>query len=251
MKLANKCSSDHGREQRHRPRHSRGVRVTRRQARDPWTKQCDARSGRNDAGESALTVQGDVRRLDDLQRFSECSHQRFGKIDILVADAGIAKFAPVTSLSEALFDELCDTLFKGAFITVQKALPYLSEGASVILDGSADADKQGRVGTSIYTAAKTAVRALARSLSVELLPRRIRVNFLSPGHTPILTREGGSPGATPEQIAATITKLIPVGRRGTSAEMAKAMLFLASEDSGYCVGSELLVDGGLTQLVNP
>jgi len=204
-------------------------------------------------GSGALAVQGDVRRLEDLERLFTQVSQRFGKIDILVANAGIAKFAPVESLSEQLFDELSDILFKGAFFTVQKALPYLRDGASVVLVGSADADKQGRMLTSVYTAAKSAVRALARSLSVELLPRHIRVNVLSPGmtDTPIITREGGLPGATPEQIATTITKTIPLRRRGTPEEMAKAMLFLASDDSSYCVGSELMADGGMTQLVNP
>jgi NAD(P)-dependent dehydrogenase (short-subunit alcohol dehydrogenase family) len=139
------------------------------------------------------------------------------------------------------------------FFTVQKALPYLRDGASVILVGAADADKQGRMLTSVYTAAKSAVRALARSMSVELLPRRIRVNVVSPGmtDTPIITREGGMPGATPERIAEVITKTIPIRRRGTPEEMAKAILFMASDDSSYCLGSELMADGGLTQLVNP
>jgi NAD(P)-dependent dehydrogenase (short-subunit alcohol dehydrogenase family) len=178
---------------------------------------------------------------------------RFGKIDILVANAGIAKFAPVDSLSETIFDELSDILFKGVFFTVQRALPMLRDGASVVLVGASDADKQGRMLTSVYTAAKSAVRALARSLSVELLPRRIRVNVVSPGmtDTPIITREGGMPRATPEQIAAVITKTIPLRRRGTPPEVAKAILFMASDDSSYCLGSELMVDGGLTQLVNP
>lgn len=115
-----------------------------------------------------------------------------------------------------------------------------------------DADKQARFGTSIYTAAKAAVRSLARSLSVELLPWRIRVNVLSPGmtETPIITREGGPPGTTPEQIAA-ITQSIPLRRRGTPEEMAKAVLFLASDDSSFCLGMELTPDGGMTQLVKP
>jgi NAD(P)-dependent dehydrogenase (short-subunit alcohol dehydrogenase family) len=193
-------------------------------------------------GDGVLAVQGDVRTTADLQSLFELTARRFGPIDVLAANAGIAKFAPLAAFPEALFDELSDILFKGAFFTVQKALPYL-----------ADADKQGRAGTSIYTASKAAVRSLARSMSVELLSRRIRVNVLSPGmtDTPIITREGGPPGATPEQIAQVITKLIPVKRRGTPEEMAKAMLFLASDDSSYCIGSELLVDGGLTQLVNP
>jgi len=204
-------------------------------------------------GSDVLAVQGDVRSLGDLERLFKQVGAQFGKIDILVANAGIAKFAPVETLSEELFDELSGILFKGVFFTVQKALPYLRDGASVILVGSGDADKQGRVGTSIYIAAKAAVRSLGRSLSVELLSRRIRVNVLGPGmtDTPIIKREVGMPGVTPEQIAAAITKTIPLGRRGTPEEMAKAMLFLASDDSSYCLGSELLVDGGFSQLVNP
>jgi NAD(P)-dependent dehydrogenase (short-subunit alcohol dehydrogenase family) len=204
-------------------------------------------------GSDVLSMQGDVRNLGDLERLFEQTAKRFGKIDVLVANAGIAKFAPVDVLSEELFDELSDILFKGVFFTVQKALPHMHDGASIILVGSADSDKLGRIGTSIYSAAKSAVRSLARSMSVELLPRRIRVNVLSPGmtDTPIISREGGPPGMTPEQLAAVITSTIPLRRRGTSEEMAKAALFLASDDSSYCLGSEVLVDGGMTQLVNP
>jgi len=201
----------------------------------------------------ALAVQGDVRKLGDIDRLFEEAGKRFGKIDVLVANAGIARFAPAERLPEALFDELCDIHFKGAFFTVQRALPHLRDGSSVILVSACDADKQGRAGTSIYTAAKSAVRSLARSFSVELLPRRIRVNVLSPGmtDTPIITREGGPPGVTPEAIAEIITRSIPLRRQGTPEEMAKAMLFLASDDSSYCLGMELLCDGGLTQLINP
>ena len=208
---------------------------------------------RGSLGSDALVVQGDVRILADLERLFKQAGERFGKIDVLFANAGIAKFGPVESLSEELFDEVSDVLFKGVFFTVQKALPHMRDGSSIVLVGAADADKQGRVGTSIYTAAKAAVRALARSMSVELLPRRIRVNVLSPGKTdtPIITREGGPPGMTPAQLAAVITKTIPLKRRGTPEEMAKAALFFASDDSSYCLGSELVVDGGMTQLVNP
>src|SRR5215475_763017 len=204
-------------------------------------------------GKEALAAQGDVRKLSDLQRFFERVDERFGKIDVLVANAGIAKFAPVETMPEELFDELSDTHFKGAFFTVQKALPFLRDGASVILVSAADADKLGRVGTSVYSAAKAAVRELARSMSAELLERRIRVNVLSPGmtDTPIITREGGMAGATPEEIAAVITKTIPLQRRGGPEEIAKAILFMASDDSSYCLGSELMADGGLIQLVNP
>ncbi len=206
---------------------------------------------RKNLGGDTLAVQGDVRKLGDLENFFARVASAFEKIDVLVANAGIAKFAPAEALSEELFDEVSDVNFKGAFFTVQRALPHLRDGASVILVGAADADKQGRMLTSVYTATKAAVRALARSLSVELLPRRIRVNVLSPGmtDTPILSRESGMAGATPEEIAAVITALIPMKRRGTPEEMAKAMLFLASDDSAYCLGIELLVDGGLTQLI--
>jgi NAD(P)-dependent dehydrogenase (short-subunit alcohol dehydrogenase family) len=204
-------------------------------------------------GSEILALQGDVRHLADLERLVRQTDEKFGKIDVLVANSGIAKFAGVANMSEELFDELSDILFKGVFFTVQKALPHMSDGSSIILVGSADADKLGRSGTSIYSAAKAAVRSLARSMSVELLPRRIRVNVLSPGmtDTPIITREGGPPGMSPEQLAAIITQTIPLRRRGTPEEMAKAALFFASDDSSYCLGSELVVDGGLSQLVNP
>jgi NAD(P)-dependent dehydrogenase (short-subunit alcohol dehydrogenase family) len=200
-----------------------------------------------------LGVQGDVRELGDLERLFAESAAHFGPVDILVANAGIAKFAPVDVLPEALFDELSGILFKGLFFTVQKALPYMRDGGSIVLVGSADSDKLGRIGTSIYSAAKAAVRSLARSFSVELLPRRIRVNCLSPGmtETPIINREGGMPGVTPEELAAIITQGIPLRRRGTPEEMAKAALFLASDDSSYCLGMEIVADGGLTQLVSP
>lgn len=203
--------------------------------------------------EDVLAVQGDVRKMQDLEHLFEQTAKAFGEVDILVANAGIAKFAPIKSMPEELFDELSDILFKGLFFTVQKALPVLRDGASIILVGSADSDKLGRIGTSIYSAAKAAVRSLARSMAVELLPRGIRVNVLSPGmtDTPIISREGGLPGLTPEQLAAVITSTIPLRRRGTPEEMAKAALFLASDDSSYCLGSEIIVDGGMTQLVNP
>lgn len=201
-------------------------------------------------GDGVLAVQGDVRRLADLDRLFKEAGQRFGKIDILVANAGIAKFSPIENMPEELFDQLCDTIFKGVFFTVQKALPYLRDGASVILVATAESSKQGRQGTSIYQAAKAAVRSLARSMSVEFLPRGIRVNVLSPGmtDTPIITREGGIPGMTPEQVAAIVTRAIPLRRPAKAEEMAKAMLFLASNDSSYCLGSELVVDGGLSQV---
>jgi NAD(P)-dependent dehydrogenase (short-subunit alcohol dehydrogenase family) len=201
-------------------------------------------------GHDTLAVQGDVRVLEDLRRLFDAVGTALGKIDVLVANAGTAKFHPLDNYPEALFDEVSGINFKGAFFTVVHALPHLKDGASIILVGSADADKQGRPLTGLYSATKAAVRALARGFSADLLHRRIRVNVLSPGmtDTPIITRSGGLPGATPEQIAAGITQLIPLKRRGRPEEMAKAALYLASDDSVYCVGSEIMVDGGLSQL---
>lgn len=204
-------------------------------------------------GPNALAVQGNVRVLADIDRLFSETKARFGRVDVLVANAGIAKFAPISTMSEELFDELNDILYKGAFFTVQKALPLIPDGGVVILVGASDADKLGRIGTSVYGSAKAGVRALARSMAVELLPRRIRVNVMSPGmtETPIITREGGMPGVTPEELATMITATIPMRRRGRPEEMAKAMVFLASDDSSYCLGMELMADGGLSQLVNP
>jgi len=201
-------------------------------------------------GSGAVTVQGDVRKLADLDRLFDTVGARLGAIDILVANAGIAKFAPLNDYPEALFDEVCGINFKGAFFTVVRALPRLRDGASVILVGASDADKQGRPFTGLYAATKSAVRALARGFSADLMPRRIRVNVLSPGmtDTPIIARSGGLPGASSEEIAAGITQLIPLKRRGLPDEMARAALFLASEDSAYSLGSEIMLDGGLSQL---
>jgi NAD(P)-dependent dehydrogenase (short-subunit alcohol dehydrogenase family) len=162
-RLQDRVAVHQGRKQRYRPRHSpgnqaRGAKVVLF-GRDARTLERAATA----IGGDTLTIQGDVRKLPDLERLFDKAEERFGKIDVVVANAGIAKFAPVDSLSEELFDELSDILFKGTFFTVQKALAHMRDGASIILVGSADADKQGRMGTSIYAAAKSAVRALVRS----------------------------------------------------------------------------------------
>ena len=199
-------------------------------------------------GNSTLAVQGDVTRLADLDRLYRETTERFGKIDILVANAGIAKPAPLELIDEAMFDLTSDVNFKGAFFTVQKAVPYLNDGASVILTTSAG-NVKGLPNFSVYVATKAAVRSLARSFSAELLPRGIRVNALSPGpiETPIFGRMGLPPEAM-DGIAAQMTEMIPIKRFGKPEEMAKAALFLASSDSSYVVGSELVADGGLSQL---
>ncbi len=201
-------------------------------------------------GEQGLVVQGDVTKLADLEALFKEAHARFGPLDILVANAGIAKFVPLAQFTEELFDEISAVNFKGVFFTVQRALPYLRDGASVILVGAADADKHGKPLQSVYSSTKAAVRSLVRTLSAELLPRRIRVNVLSPGmtQTPILTRDIGLPGPVRDQLAEAIKGMIPVRRLGTAEEMAQAMLFLASDDSAYFLGAELAPDGGLAQV---
>jgi NAD(P)-dependent dehydrogenase (short-subunit alcohol dehydrogenase family) len=201
-------------------------------------------------GKGAVSVQGDVKNLQDIDRLYQVATQQFGKIDVVVANAGIAKFMPLEYVTEELFDEVCQVNLKGAFFTVQKALPHLRDGASVIFMSSAGATTRGFPLTSVYNATKTAVRSLARTLSAELLPRRIRVNALTPGgtETPILTRDIGVSGEVRDQIAAGIIQQTPMKRRATPEEIAKGALFLACDDSAYCVGSELVMDGGLTQL---
>ncbi len=199
-------------------------------------------------GNGTLGVQGDVTRLDDIDRLYHETVARFGKIDILVANAGIARPAPLDLTDEALFDLTSDINFKGAFFTVQKAVPHLNDGASIILVTSAG-NVKGLPNFSVYVATKAAVRSLARSFSAELLPRGIRVNALSPGpiETPIFGRMG-LPEEAMNGIAAQMTEMIPLKRFGKPEEMAKAALFLASSDSSYVVGAELVADGGLSQL---
>ena len=199
-------------------------------------------------GNGTLGVQGDVTRLDDLDRLYQETVARFGKIDILVANAGIARPAPLDLTDEALFDLTSDINFKGAFFTVQKAVPHLNDGASIILVTSAG-NVKGLPNFSVYVATKAAVRSLARSFSAELLPRGIRVNALSPGpiETPIFGRMG-LPEEAMDGIAAKMTEMLPIKRFGKPEEMVKAALFLASSDSSYVVGSELVADGGMSQL---
>jgi len=201
-------------------------------------------------GKSAVSVQGDVKRLKDIDRLYEVASQKFGKVDVVVANAGVAKFAPLEHTTEELYDDVCDINLKGAFFTVQKALPHLRDGASVILMSSAGSTTRGFPLTSVYNITKSALRSLARTMSAELLPRRIRVNALTPGatETPILTRDIGVPPEVRDQLAAGMVQLTPLKRRATPEEIAKGALFLACDDSAYCVGSNLVMDGGLGQL---
>ncbi len=199
-------------------------------------------------GDGTLTVQGDVSNLEDLDRLMETARLKHGKIDVLVANAGMAKLVPLEAVDEKFFDEISETNFKGLYFTVQKAVPLLSDGASVVLISSI-VNQMGMLNFSVYAATKSAVRSLARSFSAELLPRGIRVNTLSPGpiDTPIIKKLGLSDEEL-EGMGKMLIEMSPMKRFGTPEEMAKAALFLASSDSSYVAGAEIVADGGFTQI---
>lgn len=202
----------------------------------------------NHIGNGTLAVQGDVTSLDDLGRLFQSTSEQFGKIDVLVVNAGVVQPSPVDQTDEANFDFHSNINFKGAFFTVQQALPYLKDGASVILNSSV-ANAVGMPGMAVYAATKAAVRSLARTMTAELAHRGIRVNTLSPGpiETPIWGRTG-MPEQDLQDMSSTIQSQVPLGRFGSVSEMAKAALFLASDDSSFVAGAELAADGGMTQV---
>ena len=198
-------------------------------------------------GGDTLGVTADVSRVADLDRAFQTIREKAGRVDVLFVNAGIAKFAPLADSSEALFDEISGANFKGAYFTVQRALPLLSEGASVVFTSTA-AVHFGMPGASVYAAGKAALNSLAKTLAVELAAKKIRVNVVSPG--PIVTPIFGKMGMAKEamdQVAAGILAQVPLARFGESAEIAKAVTYLASADSAYVSGTELLVDGGMAQ----
>jgi NAD(P)-dependent dehydrogenase (short-subunit alcohol dehydrogenase family) len=196
----------------------------------------------------SLAVQGDVAKLADLDRLFAEVKRSHDKIDVLVVNAGIAPFAPLDQVDEKLFDALTDVNFKGAFFTVQKALPILNDGASIVVVSSVAGNK-GYANTSVYSATKAAVRSLVRTLAAELAPRGIRVNTLSPGpiDTPIFHKTG-VPAEQVGDLKRTFASQVPLQRLGTVEEMASAARFLASDDSSYITGADLAADGGLAQV---
>ncbi|MBI5120548.1 MAG: SDR family oxidoreductase [Rhodospirillales bacterium] len=199
-------------------------------------------------GHDVLAVKGDVSNLSDLDAFYARVKSAFGKIDILFANAGVGGMAPLGAITEEHFDRLIGINLKGVVFTVQKALPLMPDGSSIILNSSIAARK-GMEAFSIYSATKAAVRSLARGWTTDLRARRIRVNSISPG--PIQTPIFGKMGLTEEQIAGfgqAITPQIPQGRFGGGDEIAGAALFLASDDSSYVSGIDLCVDGGMAQI---
>jgi NAD(P)-dependent dehydrogenase (short-subunit alcohol dehydrogenase family) len=199
-------------------------------------------------GRNVTAVQGDVSNLDDLDRLFRQIKREKGKLDIVFANAGIAKYAPIGAITEELYDSIFNINVKGLLFTVQKALPLMPDGAAIVLNASIVASK-GLSANSIYSATKAAVRSFARTWATDLKARRIRVNAVSPGtiDTPGLNDLLASSEAGQERIK-MISNAVPLGRFGTPDEIAKAVVFLASDDGSYVTGTELFVDGGFAQV---
>ena len=198
-------------------------------------------------GEKVTGVPGDVASLNDLDHLYESVDKYGRKLDVVFANAGISQIAPLGTVDEKFYDLHFDANVKGLFFTVQKALPQLNDGASIILNASI-ATMKGFSGISVYSATKAAVRSFARTWTNELRDRRIRVNAISPGHidTPIF--EGWQQGEALMQLKEDLAKNVPLGRLGDPDEIAKAVAFLASDEGSYISGIELFVDGGIAQI---
>jgi NAD(P)-dependent dehydrogenase (short-subunit alcohol dehydrogenase family) len=199
-------------------------------------------------GRNVTGVQGDVSNLGDLDRLFAQIKREKGKLDIVFANAGVAKYTPFGTITEEHYDSIFNINVKGLLFTVQKALPLMPDGGSIILNASIVASK-GFSTNSVYSATKAAVRSFARTWTTDLKDRRIRVNAVSPGFTdtPGLSELLASTG-TGQQRSKMISNSVPLGRFGTPDEIAKAVVFLASEDSSYITGTELFVDGGFAQV---
>jgi NAD(P)-dependent dehydrogenase (short-subunit alcohol dehydrogenase family) len=199
-------------------------------------------------GKNVTGIQGDVSNLGDLDRLFAQIKREKGRLDIVFANAGVAKYAPFGTITEELYDWTFDINVKGLVFTVQKALPLLPDGASIILNASIVASK-GLPANSVYSATKAAIRSFARTWTTDLKARRIRVNAVSPGaiDTPGLSQLLGS-SEIGQQRLQMISTGVPLGRLGTSDEIAKAVVFLASDDASYVTGTELFVDGGFAQV---
>jgi len=199
-------------------------------------------------GRNATGVQGDVSNAGDLDRLFAQIREGKGRLDILFANAGIAKYAALGDITEELYDSIFNVNVKGVLFTVQKALPLMPEGASIFLNASVVGSK-GLSSNSVYSATKAAIRSFARTWTTDLKDRRIRVNAISPGtiDTPGL-KDLLASGEAGEQRRKMVASAIPLGRFGQPVEIANAVVFLASDESSYITGSEIFVDGGFAQV---
>ena len=202
----------------------------------------------NEIGEACTGILSDTGNVNDITDLYQQIHKTVGAIDVLFLNAGIAIFGPFDTIDEAAFDAMVNVNFKGLFFNIQKAAPLLNDGASIIINSSI-ADQKGFPNTNIYAATKAAVRSLARTLSTELLEKNIRVNSLAPGpiDTPIFNKVG-VPAEAVQDMKDSFASENPMKRLGHPDEIAKAALFLASDESSYITGIDLTVDGGATQL---
>jgi len=199
-------------------------------------------------GRNVTAVRGDVSDLGDLDRLFAQIQREKGRLDVVFANAGVARYAPLGTITEEFYHSIFDVNVKGLLFTVQKALPLLPDGASIILNGSIVGSK-GLPANSVYSATKAAVRSFARTWTTDLKQRRIRVNVVSPGatDTPGLNDLLASSEVGRQRLN-TIAGGVPLGRLGTPDEVARAVVFLACDDSSYVTGTELFVDGGFAQV---
>jgi NAD(P)-dependent dehydrogenase (short-subunit alcohol dehydrogenase family) len=199
-------------------------------------------------GNGTLAVKADVSKLPEIDKFFAQIAAKFGKIDVLFANAGVAKFAPIADSNEQLFDENFDINVKGMYFTLQKAIPLLNDNGAIVLNASV-AGTKGTAGASVYSATKAAVRSLARTFAAELVGRGIRVNVVSPGpiETPIFGRTG-LPQQALDQFAEQFKAANPMKRFGQPEEVGNAVLFLGSKEASYITGVDLNVDGGAGQI---
>src|SRR5580700_8389051 len=199
-------------------------------------------------GKNVTAVQGHVAKLADLDRLYDLVRAKTSRIDILFANAGTAELASLSEITEEHFDKIFNTNVKGLLFTVQKALPLIPDGGSIILNASIVAST-GNPAFSVYSATKAAVRSFARAWILDLKERQIRVNAISPGpiETPGLDGLARTEGVG-EQLKTGLIASVPLGRFGTPDEIARAAVFLASDDSSFVTGTELFVDGGAAQI---
>lgn len=200
---------------------------------------------RADLGADGVARRTDVSSVRAIEDLFTTAREELDTIDVLVVSAGLAIVAPIEETDEAQFDEIVDVNLKGAFFTLREAIPLLNDDASVILIGSMSHTK-GAPGYAVYSATKAALRSLARTAAAELVQRGIRVNTLSPGPTDTTVIE--RMGYSREQVRAAVAERNPMGRMAAPEEIARAALFLASADSSYMTGADLVVDGGQSQL---
>ncbi|MEO6851876.1 MAG: glucose 1-dehydrogenase [Mucilaginibacter sp.] len=198
-------------------------------------------------GDNFIAINADVTNVADLERAFAATTEKFGKIDVVVANAGAGAVGTVVTFDEAAFDQAIDLNLKSVYFTVQKALPHMNDGGSIILIGS-NAAHRAYANFTLYGAAKAAVIFLAKGFSSDLLDRKIRANVITPGTTDTPAFDKFVPAEQMEEVKKHFADQMPIGRIGQPSDIGKAAVFLASDDAAFMLGAELLVDGGMTYL---